>query len=130
MKKRILTLVLLLALVLGLAPKTTTLAKTVTKIKNGGYSVEFTSAKIKSGKLVVKGNVTNWARAASTPEYSKKGTFKFKLAKNCEILDGYKDSEEAITAKQFNSLCKDPDENHKSIAFMVSKNKVTLVRFW
>ncbi len=130
MKKRILTLILLLALVLGLAPKTVTLAKTITKIKNGGYTVEFKSAKIKSGKLVVKGKVTNWERAASTPEYAKSGTFKFKLAKKCEIIDGYRDSEEAITAKQFNNLCKDHDEDHSNIAFMVSKNKVTLVRFW
>ena len=130
MKKQLIALVLVLAFVIGVIPQKVSSAKTITKITDGGYTVEYTSAKIKSNKLTVKGLVTNWARSASTPDYSKKGTFKFKLAKNCEIIDGYKDSEKNISIKKFNKLCKKHDSDHLTIAFTVSNNKIEMIRFW
>ncbi len=130
MKKRVISLILVLLMVFELIPSAVSEAKTIKKLENGGYIVEYKSASVKSKKLVIKGKVQNWERAASTPEYSKSGTFKFKLAKNCEFIDGYKDSEETITVSKFNKLCKKKDSDHTSIAFMIENNKVTLVRFW
>ena len=124
--KRIVMIVMVLALIIGLAPAKISDAKTIKKIDDGGYYTKFTSAKIKNGYLVVKGKVINWARATSTPDYSKKGTFKFKLTKKCEILD----DENAISVSKFNKLCKKKDELHCAIAFMVENNKVNLLRFW
>ena len=120
----------MLALVVGLVPQTLSMAKTIKKIADGGYLVEYSTAKIKSKKLTIKGDAVNWERSPSTPEYSKSGTFKFKLAKDCEIIDGYKSSEKSISIKKFNSLCKKHDEDHTSIAFVVSNNKITMIRFW
>ena len=130
MKKRVITLLLMMALIIGLVPTSVSGAKTIKKIKNGGYHTEFTSAKIKNGYLIVKGKVTNWARATDTPDYSKKGTFKFKLTKKCEIIDGQNEDEVTLTASKFNKLCKEKDELHQAIAFMVKGNKVSLIRFW
>ena len=130
MKRRLIATIMALLLVATLVPSAVLSAKTVKKIANGGYLVEYDSACIKGNKLIIKGTVENWERAASTPEYSQTGTFKFKLKKNCEILDGYKSSEETITASDFNSLCETHDGDHSSIAFMIKKNKVTLIRFW
>ena len=102
-------------------------AKTIKKIPNGGYVVEYTTAKIQGGKLIVKGMAQNWARATETPEYEKTGNFKFKLTKKCEIQD---EKGNAISVKKFNKLCKKHDETYAAIAFMVKSNKVSLVRFW
>ena len=104
-------------------------AKTYKSIPNGGYISEFKSAKISNGKLVIKGTVTNWERADNTNAYKKAGTHKLKLSKKCEILDGYKPSY-SISKKKFNKLCKKKDDLHESVAFMVEKKKVTMIRFW
>ncbi len=130
MKRKILAVFMILALAVALAPSNVLQAKTIKKITNGGYYSEYESANIKGNKLILKGNVVNWERAASTPEYSNSGTFKFKLAKNCEIIDGYRDSEQDISVSEFNTLCEQHDSEHSGIAFMVKKNKVTLIRFW
>ena len=130
MKKRIVAVFLLVSMLAVFAPSAILQAKTVKRIPNGGYSSEYQSAKIKGNKLILKGEVVNWARSTSTPEYSNSGTFKFKLAGNCEIIDGYRDSEENISVSEFNSLCSQHDSDHSCIAFTVKKNKITMIRFW
>ena len=130
MKKRFLVVLLMLFMIVALAPSTILHAKTIKKIQNGGYCSEFQSAKIKGNKLILKGEVVNWERSTDTPEYSNSGTFKFKLAKNIEIIDGYRETEQVISVSEFNSLCKQHDSEHSCIAFMVKKNKITMLRFW
>ena len=130
MKKRLFAIVLTLAIAVALVPPAMLHAKTIKKITNGGYCSEYKSAKIKGNKLILKGKVVNWARAVDTPEYSNSGTFKFKLAKNCEIIDGFRETEQNISVSEFNSLCAQHDSDHSCIAFMVKKNKITMLRFW
>lgn len=123
-------MLVVLFLAVAVTTPAVTNAKTIKKITNGGYYSEYTTAKISDGKFVLKGEVVNWERSPQTPEYSKSGTFKFKLAKNCEILDGYKKTEKNISVKKFNKLCKKHDADHSGIAFTVKGNKVTMIRFW
>ncbi len=133
MKRRLFALIMMAVLFVGVLSTTSTVssAKTVKKIKNGGYyCAEYKKAGIKSKTLTVKGLVVNWERSTDTPEYSKSATFKFKLAKNCEIIDGYKADEKTISKSKFNKLCKKKDADHQGIAFTVKKNKVTMIRFW
>lgn len=131
MKKIILscTTLLLLVLAIFLVQGKIAEAKTYKSIPNGGYISDYKSAKISDGKLIIKGTVTDWARAGNTDPYKKKGKHKLKLSKNCEIIDGYKPSYN-ISKKKFNKLCKKKDSSHETIAFMVEDKKVTLIRFW
>ena len=128
--KRTVVMCLILFLAVGLVRPTVAGAKTIKKLADGGYTSDYDKAGINGSKLVIKGKVVNWERSVGTPEYSKSGTFKFKFAKNCEILDGYRDDTQTISVEEFNDLCKNPDEDHKCIAFTIKKNKVTMLRFW
>ena len=130
MKKGFIALVLGLAIAISLANSSAVTAKTIKKIPDGGYLVEFKTCKIKNRTLIVKGKVINWVRSVNTPEYSKKGTFKFKLTKKCELLDGYRETEKTISIKKFNRLCRKHDDLHGCIVFMVENNKTSLIRFW
>ncbi len=129
MIKRIITLTLMLALVMGLYSATPASAA-VKKLKNGGYYVEYTSASIKNKTLTFKGHTSKWERSPKPANYDKTGTFKLKLAKKCTILDGYKKTETTISKVKFNALCKLKNELHTGFAFTVKKNKITMIRFW
>ena len=131
MKRKSITCIILVAIIMTIVFVQGSMveAKTYKSIPDGGYIIKYKKAKIKGGKLGLKGTVRNWERASSTPEFKKKGKFKLAVSKNCEILDGYKPSY-TISKKKFNKLCKDKDDAHKTVAFVVSDGKVESIRFW
>ena len=133
MKKTICTVlsILLIAAFASLSVcNTEAKAGTCKVLPKGGYFIKFKKAKMKKGYLIVKGDVSNWARAVNTKPYHRKGKFKLKLGKKCEIIDGYKQTTHNITKSKFNKLCKKKDSLHRNFAIMVEKKKVTMVRFW
>ena len=130
MKRRAVGIFLILVVSMTIMPPCVTNAKTIKKIPDGAYIISFKTCRIKDRKLIVKGNAVNWVRSMNTPEYSKSGIFKFKLKRKCEILDGYRETTETISIKSFNRLCKKHDGLHGSILITVTKNKVSLIRFW
>lgn len=104
-------------------------AKTIKSVPNGGYYIVFKKATISGNKLILKGTVRNWERSYTTKYYNKTGTFKLKLSGDLTIIDGYKPSY-YISKNAFNSLCKKKDSSHRSLAFMITKKKVSMIRFW
>ena len=104
MKKRNITCLamLILLLTISLIPGEKVDAKTRKSIPDGGYVIDYKTAKISDGKLVIKGTVRNWERAGNTGEYEKSGKSKLKISKKCELLDGYKPSH-SISKKKFNN---------------------------
>lgn len=130
MKKRMIAVCLVLFVALWSVNPVITSAKAIKKIVNGGYITEYKKAQIKGKKLIIKGKVENWVRSVDTPPYRKSGTFKLKLAKKLEIIDGYRETAHNISVARFNKLCRVHDRSHSCFGFVIKNNKAILIRFW
>ena len=130
MKKRMIAICLILFVILGIANPNISSAKTIKEIGDGGYISDYKKAQIKGKKLIIKGKVENWVRSVDTPPYRKSGTFKLKLARKFEIIDGYRETAHNISVARFNKLCRKHNRSHSCIGVVIKNNKVVLIRFW